>query len=537
MRPGSILEGAAPDGSDVGADYPALFERVRDVPSGNPPAPPNAPPTAAFGHACVDLTCQFTDTSSDADGQIVARSWTFASAGSSTLASPAFAFAAPGTYTVTLTVTDDDGATATTSAPVSVTALLHAALLSSTTKRWSSPSGATNYWSAAVTVAAHGADERPIAGATITVAWTGAVDKDGVLCHRVDRAVHAAIRHAELPAILGDVDGHERVGPSEHLLRHRQSHAERPGVGSHDDQALTWVALIAGVALFQANAPASNAAGLIEDARTLSSAQTNEARFDALTALLRARNFTFAVESFTIAKPVGTEPRTEGRNVVVTIGDGAEEILVGAHYDAARLPDGTLSQGAVDNAASSVILVRVAEALLVQKSPPMRVEVVWFDMEELWLLGSDKYRERHGSDPIAAMLNFDVNGYGDTVLFGPDQARGQGLRGGPGSDLSRTTAELCVAPAMPPGDDRSFSKADIPTVSIAVVLPAVEAHQVWLLMNAKESGLTQGFLPAILRTIHSAEDTPAKLDLETMTQAIHFATSLVHGVAARPKGP
>ena len=38
-------------------------------------------------------------------------------------------------------------------------------------------SGATNYWSAAVTVAAHGADDRPIAGATITVAWTGAVIK------------------------------------------------------------------------------------------------------------------------------------------------------------------------------------------------------------------------------------------------------------------------------------------------------------------------------------------------------------------------
>jgi hypothetical protein len=54
---------------------------------------------------------------------------------------------------------------------------LHAALLSPTTKKWTSASGATSYWSAAVTVAAHGADERPIAGATIAVAWTGAVTK------------------------------------------------------------------------------------------------------------------------------------------------------------------------------------------------------------------------------------------------------------------------------------------------------------------------------------------------------------------------
>ena len=59
------------------------------------------------------------------------------------------------------------------------------------------------------------------------------------------------------------------------------------------------------------------------------------------------------------------------------------EIVVGARYDAERLQDGTLSQGAVDDGASrSVILVRVAEALR-QRPPSMRVKVVWFDMEEV----------------------------------------------------------------------------------------------------------------------------------------------------------
>ncbi len=74
-------------------------------------------------------------------------------------------------------MTDDDGAKDAASAAVNVTAVLHAALLAPTTKKWTSLSGLTNYWSAAVTVAAHGADDRPIAGATITVAWTGAVIK------------------------------------------------------------------------------------------------------------------------------------------------------------------------------------------------------------------------------------------------------------------------------------------------------------------------------------------------------------------------
>ena len=177
LRSGSALRGAVSDGTDVGAHYPTLSERVRCVRTGDCAGPPNDPPIASFASTCPDLTCTFTDTSTDADGQIVARSWTFGSAGSSTSANPTFSFAAPGTYTVTLTVTDDDGATDTTSAPVVVTAGHHGALLSSTTKKWTSASGLTNYWSAAVTVAAHGADERPIAGATITVAWTGAVVK------------------------------------------------------------------------------------------------------------------------------------------------------------------------------------------------------------------------------------------------------------------------------------------------------------------------------------------------------------------------
>ena len=48
---------------------------------------------------------------------------------------------------------------------------------SGTTTKWSSPSGRTNYWSATVTVVLHDAAERPVAGATLTAAWSGAVAK------------------------------------------------------------------------------------------------------------------------------------------------------------------------------------------------------------------------------------------------------------------------------------------------------------------------------------------------------------------------
>src|SRR6185436_8061864 len=135
----------------------------------------------------------------------------------------------------------------------------------------------------------------------------------------------------------------------------------------------------------------------------LTTTASNEERFEAVTALLRARKIPFAVERFTIEKPIGREPRTEGRNIVATFGSGANPIVVGAHYDATRLQDGTLSHGATDNAGSSVILATIAESLLAQP-PAGRVTLVWFDMEELGLIGSQKYIEAHAGERIGAML-------------------------------------------------------------------------------------------------------------------------------------
>lgn len=279
--------------------------------------------------------------------------------------------------------------------------------------------------------------------------------------------------------------------------------------------------------------PQTAPATLADDVAGLAASTTNEARFDALTALLRARNLAFTVEPFTIEKPLRGEPRTAGRNIVLTLGAGAEEIVVGAHYDAVRLPDGSLSKGAVDNAASSVILVRLAEAIKAEPLP-VRVRIVWFDMEELGLLGSAEYVKAHASDRVTAMLNFDINAYGNTILFGPSERPDNAA-------LRRAFVQTCAAedaaciglPQMPPGDDRSFINAGIPAISIAMI-GAVEAHQVWLMMNAgKETGLAEGMVPGILRTIHTAADTPDKADEPRMAAMLHFALTLVRSVTRR----
>src|SRR5437773_904055 len=74
----------------------------------------NQPPTANFTSSCSELTCSFTNTSSDPDGSISSYSWAFGDGVTSTVQNPSHSYAAGGTFTVTLRVTDNQGAQSTT---------------------------------------------------------------------------------------------------------------------------------------------------------------------------------------------------------------------------------------------------------------------------------------------------------------------------------------------------------------------------------------------------------------------------------------
>ncbi len=74
----------------------------------------NAAPSANFSYSPeaveIDDEVTFTDTSSDSDGEIVSRLWTFPDNTTSTEASPRYTFTTGGTFAVKLQVTDDRGA-------------------------------------------------------------------------------------------------------------------------------------------------------------------------------------------------------------------------------------------------------------------------------------------------------------------------------------------------------------------------------------------------------------------------------------------
>jgi hypothetical protein len=273
-------------------------------------------------------------------------------------------------------------------------------------------------------------------------------------------------------------------------------------------------------------------ADLVVDTRSLEQ-PSNAARVEAVQSLLKRRGLNFSLQAFPNSARQ-RDSRERGQNILLDpIGGDGPQIIVGAHFDATPLPGGGHSRGMVDNGAAVVVLTRVAEALREQRLRH-RIQVVFFDMEESGLLGSAFMAKSLDRAKVSAMVNIDIAGYGDTIMSGPTAAAGSAPLH---QALSRVCAERdynCIRlPAFPPSDDRSFQAAGIPAISVAA-LPALEAHQVWLLLNGgKESGLAVGFAPAVLRTIHTAADTPDKLSAEGMTLIYNAVLGLILELDAR----
>lgn len=91
-------------------DQGATTQTSRQVTATAAPPVQNQPPRADFEVDCPQLTCLFSDRSTDADGGVVAWAWDFGDGSTSTDRNPSHAYAAGGTFQVRLTVTDGGGA-------------------------------------------------------------------------------------------------------------------------------------------------------------------------------------------------------------------------------------------------------------------------------------------------------------------------------------------------------------------------------------------------------------------------------------------
>jgi aqualysin 1 len=84
---------------------------------------PKYPPAGGFSYECAGLSCSFTDTSADPDGNIVSWGWSFGDGTFSYEQNPSHHFAYPGVYIVSLVVQDDQGMVGTAAQMLYVTGL------------------------------------------------------------------------------------------------------------------------------------------------------------------------------------------------------------------------------------------------------------------------------------------------------------------------------------------------------------------------------------------------------------------------------
>jgi PKD repeat protein len=132
----------------------------------------NLSPTADFTFTTNGLTANFTDTSTDSDGTIVAWDWNFGDGNTSTAQNPSHTYAAAGTYSVTLTVTDDDGATDSVTKDVTVSGPVIEIYVADITQ--TAIKKGKNYQSNAV-VTIRDTNNQPVDNATVYITWSGVV--------------------------------------------------------------------------------------------------------------------------------------------------------------------------------------------------------------------------------------------------------------------------------------------------------------------------------------------------------------------------
>lgn len=110
------------DASDTAITFEFINVSGNVIDSYTLQAAAKAAPHAAFSSSCTNLSCDFTDSSTDSDGSVTGWSWDFGDGSRSSTQHPSHNYSAAGNYTVSLTVTDNEGASNGNSQLVSASA-------------------------------------------------------------------------------------------------------------------------------------------------------------------------------------------------------------------------------------------------------------------------------------------------------------------------------------------------------------------------------------------------------------------------------
>lgn len=249
---------------------------------------------------------------------------------------------------------------------------------------------------------------------------------------------------------------------------------------------------------------------------------TQDGRLAVLKAQLDAAGLAWKIEEFDGKRAAPAR----GYNVVVSTGPSTgREILLTAHYDAVVLPDGKLADAIVDNAASVVAMIEATKRIAGRTKHPVRLLLT--DQEELGLVGARAWIAAHGVSNLAAVINADVNGNGDTLMYGLNSGDQSKFLVTAVSDLCTARAMSCLDfPKYPPSDDVVFAAAGAPVISLGHQ-PKAEADKLRHFLISPQGYDPAAPPPEILGLIHTSKDNATRAEPATLAQAADFIVALV----------
>ncbi len=126
----------------------------------------------------------------------------------------------------------------------------------------------------------------------------------------------------------------------------------------------------------------------------------------------------------------------------------------------------------------------------------------------------------------AVYLNFDIFAYGDTLAAVSD-TRSAALADAVRAAANSGKFPLITTDQSPPGDDRVFRQAGVPTLGLAL-FRQIEMESLQKVMRGEQVANP----PSLTRIVHTEEDTPERVNAEEMARALTVVEAAIREIDA-----
>jgi Zn-dependent M28 family amino/carboxypeptidase len=193
-------------------------------------------------------------------------------------------------------------------------------------------------------------------------------------------------------------------------------------------------------------------------------------------------------------------------------------MVVGAHLDRV-----SVGRGAVDNGASCAALIEIAAAIKASPLTRATLQIVFFDREEVGLVGSRAFFAAAGRR-VDYAINMDIFAYGDTIFATASHADGMLLRLlKMAADESRLPVRDVPRNRYPTSDHISMMNAGVETLGLALI----DAADVDGVLAMGANGAAR---PRILTIIHTPNDTLNEVRPAEVARGIAMVERLIRAV-------